>query len=282
MFAALALSFLTLAQVPDSTYDRYALRLAYGPGSSAVLRGVQGEPVGGGTFVPGVALFATANDSVRHHYKASRAHFKRYAVLGGFYIAGVLATTAYYGGDRRHHWKAPAGLGLPIATFAAGWAASASATSGEDHLRRAIWLYNRQLPRAAGSAAADCPYDRCALRVQPRVWSTQIVQGASGVMVGEVDSRLDLFAAANDSARRHYEAFRTSSRNARAARRVGLGAYLCAGVLFAASRNKVARGFGVGFLVVGYAAAHGSVYAQAAAASELDQAIWFYNSALPE
>src|SRR2546421_8925128 len=91
------LSILLLAQAPESTYDRYALRLVYGPGSTGVVRGIQAEAVGGGTFVPGVDLLATADDSVRLQYRASRASFKRYALLGGLSIAGTLATMNYYG-----------------------------------------------------------------------------------------------------------------------------------------------------------------------------------------
>src|SRR2546427_3060273 len=190
MLSALSLALLVLAQAQDSAYDRHALRLVYGPGSIGVVQGIQAEPVGGGTFVPGVSLFATANDSVRDQYSASRARFKRYSVLGGLSIAGAIATMAYYGGRLHHDWNAPVGIGLPIVTFAVGWAGSASATSGEDHLRRAIWLYNSQFPRTARSVTSDCPYDRCALRVHPRLWSTQIVQGANGGLVGGLGSRL--------------------------------------------------------------------------------------------
>ena len=281
MFGALSVSLFVLAQVPDSTYDRYALRLVHGPGWTGVLQGIQAEYVGGGTFVPRVALFATAGDSVRRQYEASRSRFRRYAVLGGLSIAGVLATITYYDGTSDRDWNTPVGIGLPIATIAVSWAGAASATSGEDYLRRAIWHYNRELPRTAQSAASDCPYDRCALRVQPRVWSTRIVQGANGARVGGLGSRLDLFAAANDSARRHFEAFRAAYRDARVARRIGLGAYVGAGILYAAGRSPAARGFAVGFLLAGYAAAHGAAYASAEAASELDSAIWFYNRALP-
>lgn len=276
------ISILLLAQAPESTYDRYALRLVYGPGSTGVVRGIQAEAVGGGTFVPGVELLATADDSVRLQYRASRASFKRYALLGGISIAGALATMNYYGDHLHRDWNTPIGIGLPLTTLVVGWAGSANAAGGEDHLRRAIWLYNRRFQRAPDSASSDCAYDRCALRVQRRLLSTQIVRGIDGAPLGEVGSRADLFAAANDSSRRHYEAFRTAYHTARTARHVGLVAYLSAGTLFAVGQSKLARGFGVGFLVVGYAAAHGSVYATAQAASELDQAIWFYNGTLPD
>ncbi len=186
MFGA-CLSLLLLAQAPESTYDRYALRLVYGPGSTGVVRGIQTEAVGGGTFVPGVDLLATADDSVRLQYRASRASFKRYALLGGISIAGALATMNYYGGHLHHDWNAPIGIGLPLTTLLVGWAGSANAAGGEDHLRRAIWLYNRRFQRAPDSASSDCAYDRCALRVQRRLSSTQIVRGIDGAPLGEVE-----------------------------------------------------------------------------------------------
>src|ERR1043165_1172817 len=281
MVGALGLSLLALVQARDSAYDRYALRLEHGPGSTGVVRGIHAEPVGGGIFVPKVDLFATADDSVRRQYIASRASFKRYTVLGGLEIAGVVGTMVYYSNHLHQDWNAPIGIGLPVATIAVGGAGAASATGGDDPLRRAIWLYNRHFQRTPASATADCPYSRCALRVQPGAWSSQIVRGAAGAPVGSLGARVDLLAAANDSAKRHYEAFRAAYARAHVARHFGLAAYLTAGALFAITQNKVAHGFGIGFLVLGFAAAHGSVYTTAQAESELDRAVWFYNGSLP-
>lgn len=66
----------------------------------------------------------------------------------------------------------------------------------------------------------------------------------------------------------------------RAAQRVGLAAYLAAGVLYAATDSKVGRGFALGFAIVGYGAAHLSQYGAAGAATQLDLAIWHYNREL--
>jgi hypothetical protein len=281
MALVLILSVIVIAQTPDSTYDRGALRLTSGPGSTGIVQGIQARPVGGGTFVPGVDLLATANDSIRRHYYASRAANKRYAVLGGVFIGASLATMLYYG-NLHDDWKPGWGVGLPAFTIAVGWAGAANASGGEDHLRRAIWLYNRDLPRDA-AAGRDCPYDRCALRVQPRASSARLVQGMNDAPIGPLEAHSTLFAAAGDSARMHYEAFRRFTKSTRTARRIGLGAYLGAATLFVAGgRNKWSRGFGYAFLVLGYAAGHGSVYGQAHAQSELDEAIWHYNRTLPE
>lgn len=280
MATALILSLVALTQAPDSAYDRWALRLGYGPGSTGVVQGMQAEGVGGGTFIPRVDLLAAATDRVRNHYSASRKSFTRYTILGGLSIVGAIATIAYYG-SRDDDWSPAPGIGLPVATFAVGWAGHASATNGGDHLRRAIWLYNRRFARSPDERMSDCPYDRCAVRVSSGVWSTQLVRGASDEPIGPVNSQHELFGAAGDSARIHYEAFRDLQTDTRTAGWVGLGAYLGAAVLFAASRTKVARGVAFGLMFVGYAAGHGSVYASAAAETELEQAIWFYNGALP-
>ncbi|PYP54986.1 MAG: hypothetical protein DMD40_14930 [Gemmatimonadetes bacterium] len=251
MVGTLFLPLLTLTQTLDSTYDRRALWLAHGPGATGVVQGMgtQAASVGGGTFIPGTDLFETATDRIRSEYGASRAGFKRFTVFGGLQIAGMLATMSYYGGRHHPKWKPGFGIGLPVATFAVGWVGQANAIRGEDHLRRAMWWYNREFPRSVtDSARANCSYDRCALRIRPRVSSHQLVQGVAELPVGSADSQLELFAAA---------------------------------VLYAASRNKVVRGFSYGLLVLSYGAGHSTVYGAAQAESELDQAIWFYNRSLP-
>jgi hypothetical protein len=192
MASTLILALVALAQAPDSTYDRLALRIGYGPGSSVILQGIEAPGVGGRIFIPKVELLAKADDSVRRHYNASRASFKRCAVLGGLWIVGAIATMEYYA-DRDHDWRPEVGIGLPLATVAVGWATQFTGIRGEDPLRRAIWLYNQRFPRTPDVATADCPYERCALRVRPGVWSTQIVRGASEKVLGSVNSRLDLF-----------------------------------------------------------------------------------------
>lgn len=280
MIAILSFSALMLSQSTDSTYDSRALRLGFGPGSTGVLQGIQAQGVGGGTFVPGVDLLAAAGGDIRREYNASRRAFKRYTVLGGLSIVGMIATLAYYG-DKDREWSPAAGIGLPLATFAIGWAGQASSTRGDDQLRRAIWLYNRNFPRSVDSARTSCSYEICGLRMKPGTWSRQLVRGAEETSVGDMHARLDLFASAGDSARVHYETFRSLQRNAKGARWIGLASYLGAGVFLAAGRNKTTRGIGVGLLVVGYAVGHGSVYSTAAAETELEQAIWFYNRTLP-
>jgi len=227
-------------------------------------------------------MLETATDRIRHEYRASRAAFKRFTVFGGLYIGGALATMAYYGGRHHPKWKPGWGIGLPVATFAVAWAGQANATGGEDHLRRAMWWYNREFPRAvADFERANCSYDRCALRVRRRLSSDHFVQGVSEVPVGSLDSQLELFAAAGDSARAHYDTYRLVTENNRQSRRFARVALLGAGVLYVASHNKIARSFSFGLLLLSYGAGHMAVYGVASADSELDQAIWFYNRTLP-
>src|SRR5438477_4361066 len=135
MVGTLLLPVLAVIQTLDSTYDRRALWLAHGPGTTGVVQGIQASPAGGGFFVVNARVLERAPDRIRLEYRASRAAFKRYTVFGGLQIAGMLATITYYGG--RHHptWKPGLGIGLPIATFAVGWAGQRNATGGEDHLR---------------------------------------------------------------------------------------------------------------------------------------------------
>ena len=284
MVGTLLLPFLTLTQTLDSTYDRRALWLAHGPGATGVVQGMgaQAAPVGGGTFVPGTDLFESATDRIRSEYSASRTGFKRFTVFGGLQLAGMLATMSYYGGRHHPKWKPGFGIGLPVATFAVGWAGQANAIRGEDRLRRAMWWYNREFPRTVtDSARANCSYDRCALRIRPRMSSHQLVQGVAEMPVGSADSQRELFAAAGDSARAHYDRYRAITESSRRGVRVGRISLLGAVVLAAASRNKVVRGFSYGLLFVSYGAGHMSVYGAAQAESELDQAIWFYNRSLP-
>jgi hypothetical protein len=284
MVGSLLLPLLTLTQTLDSTYDRRALWLGHGPGATGVVQGMgtQATSVGGGTFVPSTDLFETATDRIRHESRASRAGFKRFTVFGGLQLAGMIATMSYYGGRHRPKWRPGVGIGLPVATFAVGWLGQVNASRGEDHFRRAMWWYNREFPRTfADSACANCSYDRCALRIRPRVSSRQLVQGVAEMPVGSVDAQLELFAAAGDSGRAHYDRYRSITESTRRAMRVGRISLLGAVVLYAATHNKVVRGFSSGLLVLSYAAGHSTVYTGAQAESELDQAIWFYNRSLP-
>src|ERR1041385_488888 len=207
MVGTLLLPLLTLTQTLDSTYDRRALWLGHGPGATGVVQGMgtQASSVGGGTIIPRTDLFETATDRIRYESRASRAGFTRYTVFGGLQLVGIIATTSYYGGRHHPKWKPGFGIGLPVATFAVGWLGQVHALRGEDHLRRAMWWYNREFPRTLeDSTRANCSYDRCALRIRTAVTSRQLVQGVAEMPVGSADSQLELFAAAGDRARAHY------------------------------------------------------------------------------
>src|SRR5205809_530907 len=98
---------------------------------------------------------------------------------------------------------------------------------------------------------------------------------------GGLDSQLQRFTAAGDSARAHYETFQALSRSERRVKRVFFGALLGAGLLYVASDKKIARDASQGLLLVAYGVGHLSLYGRATAERELDQAIWFYNRTRP-
>jgi hypothetical protein len=271
------------AQARGCDYDRCALWIVHGMGSTGIVQGMEPRPAGFGTFVPRADLLAAADSPVRRHYEASRRDYRRYTVLGGVAFAALLGTVLYYLPEEEREWRPVAGVGLPLAAVAFSIPARVSNARAEDRLRQAIWLYNRALAADSGAVASGCPYDRCALRLQVRPWSDRVVRGSGAVPVGGAGSApvAALFAGAGDSARVHYETFRTLSRRGSRGESIGLAAGLAGLVLYAASDSKTARGVAVGLLGVGYAAGHTSSYGLADAETHLERAIWFYNRTLP-
>lgn len=90
MIATILLAVIVLGQAADSTYDRWALRLGYGPGSTGVVEGIQARGVGGGTFVPRVDILAMSDDSVRHLDRDTRLDLLLQVPAGGYSIRYVL------------------------------------------------------------------------------------------------------------------------------------------------------------------------------------------------
>jgi hypothetical protein len=259
------------------TYDSCALWLGHGPGSTGVVRGHDTVPLATFSFVPSVDVLATAGDPIRQHYQVSRRHFRRSTVLGLLSLAGVFATMAYFGKDRQEFGWA---VGLPVATLGLSVAGGVDRTKAENHFRQALWLYNRTLPAVPGVQVSDCTYDQCAIRLQPSFWSTALVQGINLERSGSPRANGALFRTADDSARFHFQSFVEGSARAAVGRRVGLSAVLGGIALYAMSRDKTVRGVGVGLLVVGYGIGHMALYARAAADTDLERAIWFYNRTL--
>jgi len=137
--------------------------------------------------------------------------------------------------------------------------------------------------RPCMSQAADCTYDRCALRFQYRLFSSQLVQGreANPVAIsGIFRSRVRLLETASDSVRYHYETFRRNRQIGGGFDLAGLTALLVAGAVYAADTYKngdAARGL----LVVGLSLEFVGGIHDARAANSMERAIWHYNRLLP-
>jgi len=150
-----------------------------------------------------------------------------------------------------------------------------------------VFITATHLPaKNARAQSPDCTYDRCALRLQSRVFSERVVQGAGAAPV----ARLGLFAphiaplaTAADSARRHYEAFRTFHNRGAGFKLLGIAATLTSAIIYISDpgfpynrpRPAVWGLLGVGLtfgLVGGISTSKGR--------DQLHQAIWFYNSSL--
>ena len=97
--------------------------------------------------------------------------------------------------------------------------------------------------------------------------------------------RIDLLAAAGDSTRSHYTAFRTHYNRRAALTLVAIATFTASIILVSASYNAsdpqqyegAAIGLFVGSVVLGF----GAGVSRAKAEDHLQQAIWFYNRALP-
>jgi len=123
-------------------------------------------------------------------------------------------------------------------------------------LRRAMWC-------TIASSRAQSRIRRARMFVRslrPAHTSADVVAparpGRCRDAVGSADSQRELFAAAGDSARAHYDRYRAITESSRRGVRVGRISLLGAVVLAAASRNKVVRGFSYGLLFVSYGAGH--------------------------
>jgi hypothetical protein len=253
---------------PDCTYEQCALGLGPGEDTSHALEGAGGE--------------------ITQLYRSSHRHYNRWAFFSAPYLIGAIGTLTYYSAGRseRGEWKGfPApGIVLPLTALGFGWASNASAVRAEEQLSRAVWLYNRSLPHI-DPPVYNCAYDRCAVRLEHRFWSTRLVQGSDSRWIGTVSSgsRIGIFDSSPDErVRSSYESFLVHRRTARSIRLLSLGLYLGAGTLFASSDGKGAQILGTGMLVLGNWVGHSAMYAQGEASAALDLAIWHYNRGLKD
>ena len=135
----------------------------------------------------------------------------------------------------------------------------------------------------AAAQDSTCTYDRCALRLQHRLWSLRLVAGANDTPVarlGMFAPRIAPLSGAGDSVRSHYEAFRSSQNRASAFALVGIVTIFASGVVYGANRYQndgVALGLAVAALPFAIVGAVNELKAR----DHLAQAIWLYNRALP-
>lgn len=269
---ALAQASAASAQQFNCTYERCALWISRG-----VVRGADAAPASTGSLVPRVDVLATADSATYHRYHLARRDFARSGVLAGLSMGTMVATLVYYGSGGRD-WRTPAGIGLPAAMLLSLAGAALFAGRADDHMRRAIWTYNRGLSPSPGVLASSCPYDACALRRQGG-W---IVQGLTETRVAKVGSQesATLFAA-DSSARVEHEAFLAANRRGARLWRASLGAIAAGGIVLLVGRDKAAQYVGGGLLFAGYAIGHPyAVYESGEVAQHLDRAIWLYNGRL--
>jgi hypothetical protein len=130
--------------------------------------------------------------------------------------------------------------------------------------------------------AAECNYDRCALRLQFHGSGTRLVQGATATSVATIGlfaPEIAVLATASDSVRAHYEAFRTYHNRGAKLGLVSLATAVAGGVLYFALEGD-ARWVGVGVVAVGFGISLGASSNGATGRDHLQQSIWHYNRAL--
>ncbi len=134
------------AQAAGCTYDECALRTEGSFFSARLVRGRQAEKVAGfGFFPPRIPLFEQAADSVRIPYEAYRASQRTAAWLnltGG--VLSIASLVVFLADDE----NVGLSTGLTIAGLGFGIGGSIASSRASNHLGRAIWWYNRDLPRS--------------------------------------------------------------------------------------------------------------------------------------
>jgi hypothetical protein len=135
-----------IAQTPACTYDQCALRVAYSPAGSAVVRGAEEVVVDGLGFWAGDMASVFVGSSLSQDL----ADGYRLRHNAGTVLTGV-GTILFFASLIASDGNLSIGLGDGstlawlggVALIAIGTRVS---VSGDDHLSRAIWEYNRTLP----------------------------------------------------------------------------------------------------------------------------------------
>lgn len=141
------------AQTPppaQCTYDSCGLRLEPGFFGAKIVRGIQGETAAKvGLFNSKIERIVQGSDSATRFVRSFRAQHTTAATLG--IIAGAVALVSVFqwepwddGTGNGDNDLATAGV---IASSALGLVGAAVEVSAQRALSRAIWWYNRDLPR---------------------------------------------------------------------------------------------------------------------------------------
>jgi hypothetical protein len=133
-------------QATRCPYDACALRLHRG----SLVQGLEATRVarfGAWFSAPRIDVFETASDSARGHYQAFRALYHQGAKLRTAGLALTLASAvAVFSDTHANHYYVP--IGLAVLGLATNTAARSKDAHAWDHLHKAIWFYNRDLPRS--------------------------------------------------------------------------------------------------------------------------------------
>ncbi len=135
-------------QAVPCTYEQCALRIQYRLFDVRVVQGAAETPVGRiALFAPRIEPLATASDTVRFHYAAYRNGQVGGAVLTLVGSVALIGSAAVAFGSAFS--TSDANEAAYAALFGAGVVAAfvgiAATRRAQDHLQRAIWLYNRSL-----------------------------------------------------------------------------------------------------------------------------------------
>ncbi len=121
------------------SYDQCALRLHRG----SLVQGLGGTRVArlrGWFSAPRIDLLENAGDSTRQHYLAFRALYHQGAKFRTASLALVMATAITM--------LTNLPLGLAVVSIPVGNAGYERTIEAWDHLQKAMWFYNRDLPRS--------------------------------------------------------------------------------------------------------------------------------------
>lgn len=144
-------------------------------------------------------------------------------------------------------------------------------------------------PASLPAQAPDCTYDRCALRLQYRTFSTRIVQGATADRVGTLGlfppPIAPLESSSDSAVTRLYRGYRTSGQRSGAFALVGLASTVASFIFFSQTDlfdpDTGDQGAWIALSIVGIGASIGAGVNRARSMDQLQEAMWRHNGHLP-